>query len=43
MVLLDNNIFLKCPPKTAVMLRILKKKMVFFLLKFYIELKYMKF
>ena len=28
MVLLDNNIFMKCPPKTAIMLRILKKKMV---------------
>jgi len=31
MILLDNNIFMKCPPKTAVMLKILKRKMNFFI------------
>jgi len=31
MVLLDNNIFMKCPPKTAIMLRILKKKLNYFI------------
>ncbi|ORX39465.1 P-loop containing nucleoside triphosphate hydrolase protein [Piromyces finnis] len=31
MILLDNNIFMKCPPKTAVMLKILKKRMNFFI------------